>query len=135
MNTIVLDASVAIAWVLPSQSTPATQNLLAQSDDYELAAPYIFVWEVGNQFVRFARRGLVYGDALDDLDALGIRYFAPASIDDTLESDHGAAAAGLSLFDYAYLSLAVTLDAPLASRDAGLLAACEALGAPFIDLR
>lgn len=135
MNTIVLDASVAIAWVLPSQSTPATQNLLAQSDDYELAAPYIFVWEVGNQFVRFSRRGLIYRDAMDNLDVLGIRYFAPASIDDTLTSGHGAAAAGLSLFDYAYLSLAVTLDAPLASRDAGLLAACRALGAPFIDLR
>lgn len=135
MNTIVLDASVAIAWVLPSQSTPATQNLLAQSDDYELAAPYIFVWEVGNQFVRLSRRGLIYRDAMDNLDVLGIRYFAPASIDDTLESGHGAAATGLSLFDYAYLSLAVTLDAPLASRDAGLLAACEALGAPFIDLR
>jgi len=131
----VLDASVAIAWVLPSQSTPATQKLLAQSDDYELAAPHIFVWEVGNLFVRFSRRGLIYQDALDDLDALGIRYFAPASIDDTLESGNGALAAGLSLFDYAYLSLAVTLDAPLASRDAGLLAACEALGAPFIDLR
>lgn len=130
-----LDASVAIAWVLPSQSTPATQKLLAQSDDYELAAPYFFVWEVGNQFVRFSRRGLIYRDAMDDLDALGIRYFAPASIDDTLESGHGALAANLSLFDFAYLSLAVTLDAPLASRDAGLLAACEALGAPFIDLR
>lgn len=130
-----LDASVAVAWVLPSQSTPATQKLLAQSDDYELAAPYIFVWEVGNQFVRFSRRGLIYHDAMDNLDALGIRYFAPASIDDTLESGHGALAAGLSLFDYAYLALAVTLDAPLASRDAGLLAACEALGAPFIDLR
>ncbi|WP_429911399.1 type II toxin-antitoxin system VapC family toxin [Glycocaulis sp.] len=135
MSTLVLDASVAIAWVLPSQSTPATQKLLAQSDDYELAAPYIFVWEVGNQFVRFSRRGLIYRDAMDNLDALGIRYFAPASIDDTLESGHGALAAGLSLFDYAYLSLAVTLGAPLASRDAGLLAACEALGAPFIDLR
>ena len=94
-----LDASVAIAWVLPSQSTPATQKLLAQSDDYELAAPYIFVWEVGNQFVRFARRGLIYRDAMDNLDALGIRLFAPASIDDILESGHGALAAGLSLFD------------------------------------
>ncbi|WP_439633723.1 type II toxin-antitoxin system VapC family toxin [Glycocaulis sp.] len=135
MSALVLDASVAIAWVLPSQSTPATQKLLAQSDEYELAAPYIFGWEVGNQFVRFSRRGLIYQDALDGLDALGIRYFAPASIDDTLASGQGALAAGLSLFDFAYLSLAVTLDAPLASRDAGLLAACEALGAPFIDLR
>lgn len=43
-----LDASAVAAWVFPSQTTAASQSFLANIDDYALAAPYVFRWEVGN---------------------------------------------------------------------------------------
>lgn len=43
--------------------------------------------------------------------------------------------AGISLFDAAYLALAMEKDARLASRDGVLLAAATAAGLPVFDLR
>jgi predicted nucleic acid-binding protein len=46
-----------------------------------------------------------------------------------------ATVAGVSLFDAAYLALAMERDAGLASRDSLLLAAATAAGIPVFDLR
>ncbi|MFC4723890.1 type II toxin-antitoxin system VapC family toxin [Glycocaulis abyssi] len=133
---IVLDASAAIAFVIPSHATTRTAALFDRLDAYTLTAPYIFAWETTNVLMRYAQRsGRSLEADLRAIDALEIFLQEAPAVEQVQASVTPAFDANLSLFDYAYLSLAVTLDAALASRDAGLLAACEALGAPFIDLR
>lgn len=133
---IILDASAAIAFVIPSHATKRAAALFDQLDRYTLTAPYIFTWETTNVLMRYAQRsGRDLGQDLRAISALEIFVQEAVTTEQVRASVAPAFGAGLSLFDYAYLSLAATLDAPLASRDAGLLAACEQLGAPFIDLR
>ena len=56
MKTLVVDASAAASWLLASQSTAPARRLLAALDDYELIAPDVFQWEIGNLLVRQSRR-------------------------------------------------------------------------------
>jgi len=101
-----------------------------------LTAPYIFMWETLNILARHslhARRDLERD--LAALERLEI------NIQDALDNTQLAAVLALamkhafSLFDAAYLALAAELDAPLATRDAGLVRASALAGAPCLDLR
>ena len=135
MTALVLDASAVAAWIMPSQATTASESLLLRIGDYDLIAPDVFVWEVGNLFLRQSRRGLPLADTLDVLGELGIGYAEPSPPEIVLKLTEMAAAMRLSLFDTAYLSLAADLDAPLASRDGGLIAAASRLEIQCLDLR
>ena len=136
MSALVIDASAAASWMLPSQMTESADALALRIDEFELFAPYIFCWEIGNLLVRQAGRGLPieFGRAvLDDLAIACLGAPTPSAVlGKVLEGAHGV---GLSLFDSAYLALALDLDAPLVTRDARLIKAAELTGAPFIDLR
>ncbi|MBI1237089.1 MAG: PIN domain-containing protein [Alphaproteobacteria bacterium] len=135
MKPLVLDASVAAAWLMPSQATKASERLLLRIGELDLIAPHIFVWEVGNLLVRQSRRGLPLPDARQFLDDLCIGYVESYPPHAVLNLTDEAAATGLSLFDVAYLALAAELDAPLASRDGALIAAAAGLGLECLDLR
>lgn len=136
MTAVVLDASAALAWLLPSQATAAACRLLAQSDDHDFIAPDVFVWEVANVLLAKARgRSIVVGEALDQLDGIEIAFDEPLTASEVRQLMDVAAAAGLSLFDAAYLALAIERRAVLASRDRPLLAAAATVGVDVFDLR
>lgn len=135
MTALVLDASAVAAWIMPSQASAASEDLLLRIGDFHLIAPHIFVWEIGNVFVRQSARGLPLADALEFLGELGIGYAEPSPPEAVLNLTEMAAGMRLSLFDTAYLALAADLDAPLASRDGGLIAAAAGLGLECLDLR
>ena len=136
MTLLVIDASAAASWLIRAQSTAAADALAARMDDHDFVAPYIFCWEIANVLLRQSRRNhWPLAQALDDLQGFGIRYADPPSPDDVLDDALRAENGRLSLFDAAYLTMAVQLDAPLATRDAALLAACGALGLDHLDLR
>lgn len=136
MTALVIDASAAASWIMPSQRTDASIELASRRSEFELVAPYIFCWEMGNLLLRQSRRGLVMEVGREVLAGLDVSlHDAPASshvLSSLLES---AQENRLSLFDAAYLALALDLDAPLATRDAGLLKASALAGAPCLDLR
>ena len=71
--TVVVDASVAVKWVIPEQDTEEAQRLLAAWRDRadEIIAPPIFRAEVTNLLHQYTRRELIGRyDAWDALDAL-----------------------------------------------------------------
>lgn len=134
---LVIDASAAAAWLLASQSTQAAQRLLMALDDYDLLAPHIFQWEIGNLLVRQSSRdrGFQIAEAFERLDDYEIRIAPPSGWEKMRHLARLAQLRRLSLFDASYLWLAISADATLASRDADLLAAAEDAGLALLDLR
>lgn len=133
--SVVIDASVALAWLIPSQATSATDLFLAEVVTPRIA-PAVFPWEVANVLLRRVRQGAIsqgrWPIILAEWESLGISLADPVDVDPLLPF---ALAEQISLFDASYLALAVELDAELASRDAGLLAAARRCGVPVHDLR
>ncbi|WP_436030640.1 type II toxin-antitoxin system VapC family toxin [Caulobacter sp. LjRoot300] len=137
MRSIVLDASAALAWLLPSQATDAATAFLDQADAIVFEAPAIFEWEVCNVLVGMARRGLLPGEryerAFRNYRRLDVQLHAPAMEIEDLASL--ARALRLSLFDVSYFALALDQGWPLASRDETLLTVAAACDLECFDLR
>ncbi|MDI6623689.1 MAG: type II toxin-antitoxin system VapC family toxin [Brevundimonas sp.] len=134
---LIVDASAAASWLLASQATPSSTELLDRLGAFEIAAPHIFQWEIGNLLVRQTRRqpGFSLNEAFAILDGFRITLAPPTGRDAVRALAGIAAARGLSLFDAGYLWLAMQTDGAVASRDADLLAAATAAGLPVFDLR
>jgi predicted nucleic acid-binding protein len=137
MTSVVLDASVALAWMLRSQATPEATAFLIAEDARAFEVPAIFEWEVRNVLLSLERRGSLsepeYGQAEAIYDRLDLRYNAPVT--DMSDLSALARKARLSLFDASYLALALDRRWPLASRDEALLGAAMAAGVDCFDLR
>lgn len=136
MTTVVLDASAALAWLLPSQATATADRLLEQANGYDFVAPDVFTWEVANVLMTKARgHSVVVADAFGQLGGIEIAFAEPLTAEEVRQLVDIATVAGVSLFDAAYLALAMERDAGLASRDRLLLAAATNAGLPVFDLR
>jgi predicted nucleic acid-binding protein len=136
VRTVVLDASAALAWILPRQATSAAA-LLKDSNSLIFEAPDIFEWEVRNVLLTLDRRGVFlegdYDAAVAIYDSLEVNLRPPV-----LDIDQIAALARrtrLSLFDASYLALALDQSWPLASRDEALLTVASEAGVECFDLR
>lgn len=127
---LVVDSSVAIAWVVKSQANEETDRLLDQISAGTLFwVPSLWPYEVANVLLSLMRRGKITpeqrGRAQAVLDALeaqiddeGMRRGMPRTVGlaDTY---------GLSVYDAAYLELAIRRALPLATRDENLIAAAR----------
>jgi len=137
-SEFVIDASAALAWLLPSQSTAASVAFIETRGGESFIAPHIFCWEVGNVLLSlYRRRGLLSGahaEALLRLDALEIDLQPALSGSAIRELDHVARDIGLSLFDAAYLALALEHRCALVSRGERLLSVAKAEDIECIDL-
>jgi predicted nucleic acid-binding protein len=121
----VADASVSVAWVIPSQATAATDRLLDEvSAGTSFAVPVLWAFEVANTLLVLQRRKRLEpkecARARQELGLLCATVDDPGpgsalgSISDLAERR------GLSVYDATYLELAIRLALPLASRDAAL---------------
>ncbi|WP_420477702.1 PIN domain-containing protein [Brevundimonas sp. FT23028] len=137
MTKLVVDASAAASWLLASQATPSAMDLLDRIETFELTAPHVFQWEIGNLLVRQTRREPDFdlSGAFAVLDSFKIVSAPPVGREGVQALAHIAASRGLSLFDAGYLWLAMEQDAAVVSRDGELLAAATAAGLPVFDLR
>ncbi len=136
MTVVVLDASAALAWLLPSPATATAQRLLEQADEYDFIAPDVFRREVANVLVARARgQSLVIGEAFDQLDGIEIALDHPLTDGEVRQLADVAITAGLSLFDAAYLALALERSGVMGSRDKLLLSAATVVGVDVFDLR
>lgn len=137
MTSVVLDASAALAWMLRSQATPAATAFLRDGDAWTFEVPAIFSWEVLNVLVTLERRGSLSKTAYEEALAIYRRLDLRAN-GSTIDMDNLVALArrtGLSLFDTAYLALALDREWALASRDEALLAVAAQVGLRCFDLR
>lgn len=133
---VTIDASAAASWLFASQRTDKSDSFLIDSAERRFSAPAILAREIGNLIGVRAR-----GDAaqiaamLSQLTALEIEIAEPFAAADVFGLLESARAAGLSLFDAAYLTHAEDNGAALASRDSALIEAARAAGVDVIDLR
>ena len=133
--SVVVDASAALGWLLPTQATAAGDAFL-ESNIEARVAPAVFPWEVGNVLARRVQKGLISPTRWPLILAQWESYdIVLAEPEDATPLLPLALAERLSLFDASYLALAVELDAELATRDTDLIAAARRCGVAVHDLR
>ena len=119
MTHCVLDSSVALAWVLPGEATPATEALLTAVGEHGAVAPGLWPLEIANVLWLAERRERI--SLAERTQALTILAELPIRIDErTAALAFGATSAlaagrDLTVYDASYLELALRLGLPLAS--------------------
>lgn len=139
LTRLLVDASAAAAWLLPSQRTATSEALLGEASSHTFTAPYIFPAEIRNGLLSLEWRGRLTReqtqDAMSLLSRFGINVEpppAPSVYDDILDL---ARREHLTVYDTIYLWAAARGGFTLASRDADLLAAALRNGVAVNDLR
>jgi len=126
----VLDASVAIAWVVSSQATPYTRRVRLRAKREPYHVPAIFAAEVANVLVVLERRGILTEHGSDAAaDVLG--RLDPVVHDLSLGIPQLRAVArryDLTAYDATYLALGIELRLPIACGDRPLKAALRSAG-------
>ena len=132
---IVIDASMALAWVFERQQASdvaRADQLLNSCGSQPWWVPALWHLEVANALLVAERRGVIQANASDlfrsRLQALPITTDATPLPDSEPRIIMLARAQGLSSYDASYLELAHRLGAGLASFDARLNRAAEAVG-------
>jgi predicted nucleic acid-binding protein len=128
----VIDASIALAWCFADEATPATDVLLDRLADEEAVAPALWRIELANALAMAERRGRLSVAGLTR--SVGLLQRLAVAID--LEGSERAfrelldlaRTERLTIYDAAYLELALRLGLPLASKDARLRTAAAGLG-------
>ena len=135
MTAAVVDASMAFAWILPSQASSSAETLLQRIEaGDEAVVPPLWFLEVANGLLVAERRKTMAPSerrlALEHLSALGL------TVDEAnvrVAFDRTSALAeqfDLSVYDATYLELAIRRSLPLATRDRALQSAAERSGIP-----
>jgi len=125
----VVDNSVVVGWLYPAQATDYTERLLESSGTSTLHTSFIWPAEFANAASVMVKRSIL----TDDLGTAMIRMAdtlslvvdrAPADLREIYQISRRH---GLSAYDATYLELAMRLNVPLATRDAALKQASQAL--------
>ncbi|MFN7935770.1 MAG: type II toxin-antitoxin system VapC family toxin [Bryobacteraceae bacterium] len=136
-KAFVADASIAVGWCIPAQSSPDTDRLL---DDLlagsTVAVPPLWPYEVANALLILWRRKKLtldeYSEATMLLNRLSVAVdensprLAATRIADIARIHE------LTVYDAAYLELAVRKQIPLATRDQSMRRAARRLGIPLL---
>jgi predicted nucleic acid-binding protein len=131
----VIDASVAVAWCVPTQATELSKMALAAVTDSGGHVPAQFWFEVVHSLDRAERRNLVGRDAIEeflvDLVDLPLTIHAAYAAEDMVALRKLAQQHRLNVYDASYLELATRLRLPLVTKDVSLARAAESAGAPL----
>jgi predicted nucleic acid-binding protein len=132
VTAFVLDASIALAWCFADEATPRTDALLDRLADEDAAAPGLWRPEVANGLATAERRGRLSVAGLTRsvrlLQRLAVSIDSEGAERTFRELLDLARGERLTVYDAAYLELALQLDLPLASKDARLREAGARLG-------
>lgn len=134
--TLVLDGSVALAWVFTDERDAVAEAVLNDVKRDGAVVPNLWALEVANSLLQAERRGRL---SLDNRRA-ALSGFGALRITVDHETNRHAWAAtlelaerhGLTVYDSSYLELALRLDLPLASRDKALRRAALERGVPIL---
>jgi predicted nucleic acid-binding protein len=132
MSALVLDCSIVMAWCFEDEASPACDEVLDGVKDTGAIVPSLWYWEVGNVLATAQRRGRIA--ERDTVSSLKLLSELPIVADDV-----GASLAwhqtrllaqthSLSVYDAAYLELALRTGGILASLDKSLRTAAIAAG-------
>ncbi len=136
--SFVLDSSVSLAWCFEDERTDAADVLLERVVNEGAVAPSLWPLEVLNALAMAERRNRI--DAEQRQRLTGFLRDLPVAIDNETASQSWAVTSQLAarhrltLYDTAYLELALRLGLPLATLDQELRAAGAALGVTLLGL-
>jgi predicted nucleic acid-binding protein len=130
MDQLVVDASVAVTWVHPAQATPETDALLDRvGQGARVVVPALWPVEVANALLALeSRKKLTAKERSHALDALRSLRCTVGHLTSALaftDLSKLASDLPLSVYDAAYLELALRLKVPLACKDGLLRAAAR----------
>lgn len=133
----VADSSVGVAWAVHSQASEATDQLLeAVAAGAPVVVPSLWSFEVANSLMVLLRRKRILteerGLALDALDRLSLVVDDEGCRVAFTKTSELAFKHGLSVYDAAYLELAIRRKLPLASRDEALRSAARGCGVKLL---
>ncbi len=127
--SLVLDASTALAAVLPDEDSAFARAAVAAALDASLVVPALWMYEVQNGLATALRRDRIEAvsanEALDALRALRVELKAPQGLGQEFRL---AQAHALTAYDAAYLAVALGTGATLATNDERLRRVAEKLG-------
>jgi predicted nucleic acid-binding protein len=134
----VIDASVAIAWCVQSQSTAITIASLKYAIANGGYVPPTFWFEVLHGLARLERRGTVSRIDIDEftrlLSDLSFVIDGPLDAAAMIGLEIMARRHSLNIYDASYVELALRTRTPLATRDAALAKAATAAGATLFTV-
>jgi predicted nucleic acid-binding protein len=130
MGRIVIDASIAASWCFREEATDYTEAALnAVAGSTEAIAPRLWAYEIRNCILTGVRRGRITQpnaeEFLKSLSDLNIALSDPISYDHVFSL---AIQYKLTVYDAAYLDLAIKDSLAVASLDKDLLRAAEQAG-------
>lgn len=132
--SLVLDASVALAWCFADEGGAYADRVLDHLEQDEAWVPALWSLEVANALLAAERRGRM--EAAAALRAMALLLALPIAVDpaertrDFRATYRLARTHALSAYDAAYLELALRLGVPLVTLDAALREAGEREGLP-----
>lgn len=119
--SLVLDASVALAWVHPDEASAHLDSLLDRVRAEGALTPPIWLYEVSNVLTLSMRRGRIgpadRASILTELRALGVRISDSPTEETWAATLRLADEYRLTVYDAAYLELAMRRGLPLATLD------------------
>lgn len=132
----VLDASVTLAWLFEDESNPATDHPLERLETESALVPDLWLYEVANVLIAGERRNRLTETQsrrfLALLAELPIRVMEAGRSSLWADALPLAREHGLSLYDAAYLDLAMQEGLPLATRDKALGQAARRAGVELL---
>ena len=136
--TLVVDASVTLAWIFTKERTLPVQKILDRLIDEQAFVPAIWRLEIANGLQMSVRRGRIDAATRDT----ALRGLALLNITTDPDTDNFAWSTTLSLaeqhrltlYDAAYLELALRLGLPLATLDRDLRSAGDAVGVTLLGV-
>ena len=136
--SLVLDSSVALAWVYLDETTAAIVRVFERIKQDGAWIPVLWRWEIANALQMNARRGRHDADFRDA--ALSNLAWFPIKVDMQAEPEAWLGALrlsekyGLTVYDAAYLEIAQRRSIPLATLDRQLRAAGEGEGIELLGM-
>jgi len=136
--SLVLDASLALAWYFQDEATPATDIVLDRVAQNGAVVPALWRLELANGLQSAVRRGRITAayrdDSLADLGQMRIETDAETGVHAWSATLRLAEKHELTLYDAAYLELAQRRRLPLATLDLELRRAADNLGVAVLGL-
>ena len=136
--SLVLDGSVALAWLYQDESSPVADEIIERTSLEGGWVPMIWHLEVGNSLQVSVRRGRISrrerDQAIIDLSSLNILIDTDTITHAWTTTLDLADRFGLTLYDACYLELAVRRALPLASLDNDLRAAALEMNVELLGL-
>jgi len=134
MRPWVIDASVALAWLIPEQQSERTDHHYSQARSRAglYHAPSLWHWQLGEALLLACRSGRLprahYERGLELVAQAQVDIDPPLSLHRRSQVLRLAESHHISYFDAAYLELVVRFNGTLVSRQPDLLQAAKACG-------